>query len=305
MNTADMIGHEPLVSVVIPCYQQARFLGEAIESVLAQTYPHYEIIVVDDGSSDDVEEVAARYSSVRYIRQENRGSAAARNAGLRESTGPYVVFLDADDRLLPRAFEIALSGFRTHPECAFVFGLCRLIAQDSSILPASQEPYFEENHYAGMLRTCPIWHPAAVVFRRAVLDSVGAFDPSLIVCSDYELYLRVARSVPVHGHNHLVSEYRQHSANKSLNTAKMLKHVTMILRSQLVYIKGDPQCEAAYGTGLRNWQELYYKQSAKQAWDCVRSGNRMPAMRNILLLVQHTPRVLSRFIGARIARNIR
>src|SRR5215212_9690625 len=96
-------GSPPLVSVVIPCYNQAHFLSEAIESVLAQTHPNFEIIVVDDGSTDNTSEVAARYPGVRHIRQDNQGLAAARNTGLRESKGTCLVFLDADDRLLPNA----------------------------------------------------------------------------------------------------------------------------------------------------------------------------------------------------------
>src|ERR687898_3616338 len=105
----------PLVSVVIPCYNQARFLGEAIESVLAQSYPHFEVIVVDDGSTDNTSEVAASYAGVRYIRQENQGLAGARNAGIRRSRGSYLVFLDADDRLLADALEAGLASLEEHP----------------------------------------------------------------------------------------------------------------------------------------------------------------------------------------------
>src|SRR5215210_7479587 len=123
-----------LVSVIIPCYNQAHFLGEAIESVLAQNHPRFEILVVDDGSTDDTSEVAARYPEVRCLRQENRGLAAARNAGLRSSEGEYVVFLDADDRLLPNALEAGLVCFEDHRECALVAGHYRLIAADGSLL---------------------------------------------------------------------------------------------------------------------------------------------------------------------------
>src|SRR5215217_62523 len=94
---------EPLVSVVIPCYNQAHFLKEAIESVLKQSYAHYEIVVVDDGSTDETSEVASSYEGVRLIRQENRGLAEARNTGIKHSEGDFLVFLDADDRLLPEA----------------------------------------------------------------------------------------------------------------------------------------------------------------------------------------------------------
>src|ERR687894_2072239 len=103
-------GEGGLVTVVIPCYNQAHFLGEAIESVLSQTYPHFEIVVVDDGSTDNTSEVASGYppDKVRLIRQENKGLSAARNAGLGRSGGEYVVFLDSDDRLLAEALEVGV-----------------------------------------------------------------------------------------------------------------------------------------------------------------------------------------------------
>ena len=122
----------PLVSVVIPCYEQARFLSEAIESVLAQTYPHFEVVVVDDGSADNASEVAARYPGVRCVRQENRGLAEARNTGIRRTNGSFMVFLDADDRLLPDALEAGLGCFEEHPECALVYGHCSFMTFDES-----------------------------------------------------------------------------------------------------------------------------------------------------------------------------
>src|SRR5438045_8737275 len=93
----------PMISVSIPCYNQAHLLPEAIESVLAQTYAHIEGIVVDDGSLDDTSQVANRYAGIRCIRQQNQGLSGARNTGLRESLGDFIMFLDADDRLTPNA----------------------------------------------------------------------------------------------------------------------------------------------------------------------------------------------------------
>src|SRR5262245_10694873 len=97
-----------LVSVVIPCYNHAEFLGEAIESVKAQTCAGSDVVVVDDGSTDRSAEVARRYSGVRFLTQRNQGAGAARNTGLQHVRGEFVVFLDADDRLLPHAFEAGL-----------------------------------------------------------------------------------------------------------------------------------------------------------------------------------------------------
>src|SRR5579872_2171738 len=102
----------PLVSVVVVCYNQAHFLADAINSVLGQTYKNVEIIVVDDGSTDDTAATAQRFPGIRYIHQKNCGLSAARNTGLKASRGQYLVFLDGDDRLLPEAVSVGIETFR-------------------------------------------------------------------------------------------------------------------------------------------------------------------------------------------------
>src|SRR5215217_2853327 len=163
----------PLVSVVIPCYNQAHFLGEAIESALAQSHPNFEVVVVNDGSTDDTAEVAARYPRVRYLRQKNRGLSAARNTGLRHSEGEYVVFLDADDRLLPEALKTGLKCLKAHSECAFASGRYRFIAGDGSFLKPQRQRFVDKDSYVALLRRNYIGPPAAVMYRRAVFESVG------------------------------------------------------------------------------------------------------------------------------------
>src|SRR5215213_6007654 len=145
-----------LVSVVIPCYNQARFLGEAIESILSQGYSDFEVIVVDDGSQDDTEKVASRYatedSRVKLVRQENRGLAGARNTGLAEARGEYVVFLDSDDRLVGGALEVGVRELGSHPRCAFVSGQYTAVAADGSPLWRPHEPPLEQDGYLMMLQ---------------------------------------------------------------------------------------------------------------------------------------------------------
>src|ERR671913_400837 len=132
------VGKAGFVSVVIPCYNQAHFLGEAIDSVLSQSYTDFEVIVVDDGSQDDTQGVASTYVDedprVRLVSQENRGLAGARNRGLAESRGEYVVFLDSDDRLAEAALEVGVRELEANPDCAFVSGQYRAIAVDGSHL---------------------------------------------------------------------------------------------------------------------------------------------------------------------------
>ena len=247
-----------LVSIIIPCYNQARFLSEAIESVLKQSYSPLEVIVVDDGSSDNTSEVAARYSMVRLIKQDNQGLARARNRGLAESKGEYVNFLDADDRLLPNAIELGVRSLQTQPEWAFVHGRYRYI--DMAGNPAQ---HFDarveriEDYYEALLRRNFIGMSATVMYRRAVLESVGGFLPTLPVCEDYELYLRICRAFPVGRHDEIVAEYRLHERSLSRDYGRMLQASIKVLRSQQSCVKGHARYEEAYEEGLRLYREFY------------------------------------------------
>ena len=137
-----------LISVIVPCYNQAHFLTEAIASILSQTYSHYEIVVVDDGSTDNTAEVAGRFPGVRCVCQDNRGLAAARNTGILSSNGDYLVFLDADDRLLPHALKAGLDCLSAHPECAFVAGRCARIGGDGQSLPTTEDAGLDGDPYS-------------------------------------------------------------------------------------------------------------------------------------------------------------
>ena len=123
-----------LVSVVIPCYNQAHFLGEAIESVASQTYEAIETIVVDDGSTDDTAEVASSHA-VRCVRQQNQGVAEARNGGMRAARGDVLLFLDSDDWLLGDAIEKLAAAAADHPEAALFHGSCRFVDQGGALNP--------------------------------------------------------------------------------------------------------------------------------------------------------------------------
>jgi glycosyltransferase involved in cell wall biosynthesis len=246
-----------LVSVVIPCYRQAHFLGEAIESVLSQSYRNFEIIVVDDGSPDNTFEVATRYPGVRYIRQDNRGQSGARNRGLQESKGNYLVFLDADDRLFPNALEIGMDCLDVHPECAFVFGHVKFIAQDGSPLLNLNKSRVSGDHYLNLLRHNYITTVGMVMFRRAIFDSAIGFDPSLAPAEDWDLYLRITKSFPVYDHGKVVVEYRIHTGNITSNNALLLKYCLAVISSQRDFIKGNKQYEGSYKFWIKGIQYYY------------------------------------------------
>lgn len=279
------------VSVIITCYNQAYFLGEAIESALAQTYPLLEVIVVDDGSSDDPSSVAARYQGVSFIRQDNQGVAAARNTGIRQSKGAYLVFLDGDDRLLPDAVETGLYYFNIQPECAFVSGHFKAITSGGLPARTRLQPCVTSAHYVELLRRVYIQTPATVMFRREVLRSVNGFDTSsmFINCEDHELYLRIARSFPVCCHGQVVAEWRVHAANTSADAAMMLKSALAVYRSQLKYVKGNEQYEKAHRSGVRLLQAHFGKKLIRQIWAHIRMRAWERARSELLLLLLHCP----------------
>jgi glycosyltransferase involved in cell wall biosynthesis len=279
----------PLVTVVIPCYNQAHFLGEAIESVLKQTYPHYEIVVVDDGSSDNTSEVASSYEGVRLIRQENRGLSEARNTGIKHSEGDYLVFLDADDRLLPEALAAGIECFDSRPECAFVFGRYRFMAVDGRPLNAPTLPSDQDDHYVRLLRGPYIGMPAVGMYRRFAFATVGVFDPSVNPAADYDLYLRITRRYPAHLHDTLVAEYRQHGANMTGDPAKMLKSVIETLRRQKAYAKKDERHREAYKTGVRAWHRWYGVPLAAEVRRQVRDGQWRRAAAGAWALLRYYP----------------
>ena len=119
-STSENLG--PLVSIVVTCFNQGRYLADAVESARHQTCDRTELIIVDDGSTDDTAAVAAQVGVAQLIRQANAGLPAARNAGLYRARGKYITFLDADDLLLPKAIELGLACHNATPGCAFVYG---------------------------------------------------------------------------------------------------------------------------------------------------------------------------------------
>jgi glycosyltransferase involved in cell wall biosynthesis len=282
------VGETGLVSVVIPCYNQAHFLGEAIESVLGQTYRRHEIVVIDDGSTDNTSEVAGRYGRVHLIRQENRGLSSSRNAGIEQSEGEYLVFLDADDRLLPEALRTGVEHLDSHPECVFVFGHYRFIAQNGSPL-AECRPPIHDDYYGSLLRRNFIGMHAAVVYRRTLFESVGGFDGVLDGCEDYDLYLRAALRFPIYNHARLVAEYRRYDGAMSRDSRRMLKTAIEVLRSQWKYARKTKLYREAYKTGMRTWRTAYGIPLAKEVREQAREGYWKRALSGAWALLRYYP----------------
>jgi glycosyltransferase involved in cell wall biosynthesis len=288
--------------VVIPCYNQAHFLGEAIESVFSQSYRRFEVIVVDDGSTDETSEVAVRYGEegVRLIRQENRGLARARNRGLEGAKGEYVVFLDADDRLLPRALEAGLECFEAHPECALVAGHSRFMDADGFIRAEPRPPRpIGSDLFLALLERRYFVIPGAVMYRCAVIESVGAFDTSLGAAEDYDLYFRIAKTFPVYWHHEVVLEYRKHDASMTRKAGLMLQHTVVVLRRQWRYVRGKRRYREAFQVGLRSGREEYGYRLAEWVREQIGQGRWREALGGAYLLARYHPGGLTLLVSTK------
>lgn len=282
----------PLISVVIPCYNQAEFLADAIESAVSDTFP-VEIVVVDDGSTDDTHVVAARYAGVRCVRQGNRGLAAARNRGLEAATGDFVIFLDADDRLLPGGIDAGARALGSHPECAMAFGRCVMMGRDGMMWPTPTPPVVAAHHHAALLRTNLIWMPAMAILRRDAVIGAGGFAPGFDAAADYDLYLRLARDHSLLDHGHLVAAYRRHSGCMSRNANRMLRETLAVMRRNRLYA-AKARLLADWNAGYARWQDFYGTQLVEEIRAHLRQRELAGMLRKGSALARYAPGVLVR-----------
>jgi glycosyltransferase involved in cell wall biosynthesis len=224
-----------LVSVIIPTYNRAAYIAQAIRSVQAQTYPHVEIIVGDDGSTDNTADIVAQFGgSVTYLPLPHRGQpAATRNAGLAAARGEYVAFLDSDDLFLPGRLARQLATFGDHPDAGMVY---------SDGYYFRDEPETPIGHVLDGLPTPSgdalpdllrgnFLAPPVVLIRRSCLDSVGVFDerPEFFAVEDYDLWLRIAARFPLVYAPGSVAAIRRHAQSISGDVATLRTGVLRVI----------------------------------------------------------------------------
>ena len=189
---------KPLVSVIIPTYNRGWVLREAIDSVLAQDYKNYELIVVDDGSTDDTREILAAYRrDIIVLRQANKGVSAARNRGIAQARGQLVAFLDSDDTWLPRKLSRQIDFFNLHPDAAINQTEEIWIRNNVRVNPKDRHRKPSGMIFERSLELCLV-SPSAVMIKKTLFDAVGVFDEDLPACEDYDLWLRIGCRFPVY-----------------------------------------------------------------------------------------------------------
>jgi len=213
----------PKVSVVIPTFNRAHLIQDALESVFAQTYKDYEVVVVDDGSTDNTREVLKPYlHRIRYVWQENQGVAAARNRGIFLAKGAYITFLDSDDKWVPEKLKRQVDYLETHPSVSLVYG--QMISysvnrpDEKKMLPQRIVRSFKE-----LIKESDQIPTSTVMVRKRCLEAVGGFNPSFYITEDYELWLRVSRRFQIDYLEGVVAEYRVHSSNVTLDVEKVAR----------------------------------------------------------------------------------
>lgn len=246
----------PSVSVVITTYNHAHFLRDALASVMAQTTPAHEVIVVDDGSTDNPANVLAPFPAVKLIQQSNAGLAAARNTGLVAARSTYVLFLDADDLLAPHAIAAGLAAIEAVPQAAFVYGGHRLVDEKGNPTRTRFDP-IDGDPFAAMLKMNLIGMHATVLYRREILVEAGGFNVQLRLCEDYDVYLKLARKHVIASHPAVIADYRKHANNVSNDHASMLKAVLAVHASHRPQKSDNQRLQRAWAEGRRNWRGIY------------------------------------------------
>jgi glycosyltransferase involved in cell wall biosynthesis len=208
-----------LVTTIIPVFNRAAMLREAVASVLAQTYRPIEILIVDDGSTDDTprvaDELAAAHPEVTGIHQTNRGVGLAREAGRLAARGEFIQHLDSDDILYPHKFELQVAGLRAHPECGVSYGWTRGRTHDGQLGEAPERWTGEAfaTMFPAMLQ-CRIWQTLTPLYRKTLIDRAGSWLP-LINEEDWEYDARIAAfGVRLHHVPEWVAEFRHHEGER-------------------------------------------------------------------------------------------
>ena len=300
----------PLVSVITPCFvsshAQAHLLDETLATVEAQSGPPIEALVVDDGSPVDLAPVVARHPRARLLRQPNAGPAVARNLGIRESRGDYLVFLDADDHLLPDALAAGLRAFADAPSSAMVVGRREDMTHDGQPTGyVSELPPAGKAFYLTLLDFD--WYiipPSSCMVRRAVAEAVGGFrDPW--GADDLDFYLRVARHGPVHCYGGPpVTRYRRYPTSSSRDGARMLRSVRAVYDREWPFVRGDAAREAAFHLGLGRLTDIFQRALIENVEVRLADGDWDGALAAARLLAHERPELAREALGPALAQAV-
>lgn len=306
----------PTVTVVIPSYNNARYIGQTLDSIAAQTFDDYEVIVVNDGS-DDREELERLLEShplpVIYISQENKGVSAARNAAIRIGRGEFYAQLDADDQWTPEYLEVQLGILRENPDVALVYPNARIIGDGApvelefmKVSPSEGEVTFESL----VRQRCTVL--TCVTARMSAIRETGMFDEGLRSCEDFDLWLRLVK----HGgrivyHRRILALYRRHQGSLSSDRVWMLRHLLAVFEkwtnsadltpAELAVVNEQITVNRAE-LRLHEGKRALSEGGASAALVCFQKANQdmqRPKLALVIFLLRHVPRLVVWTFAAR------
>jgi glycosyltransferase involved in cell wall biosynthesis len=261
----------PLVSVIVPAYNVADYIGDALNSVLAQTFTDHEIIVINDGSPDTeaLEKVLAPYlSRIVYLKQENRGVSAARNTGIKAARGSLIAFLDGDDSWLPHYLEVQVPRIQADPTIDVLYPNVVMFGDSSeageefkTICPSNGEVTFERL----LLQECNVSNCS--IARRETILRAGLFDESLRSVEDFDLWLRVIKQGGrIAYHREVLARYRRRSGSLTANPIWLSEHVLKVLRKVKQTMELTPSERATLDNQLEHFHALLRLHQGKRAF---------------------------------------
>ena len=283
----------PLVSAIIPCYNHGRYLAASIDSVLNQTYRPVEVIVVDDGSTDNTEEVARTFGDrIKYIYQANAGPSVARNNAIRHSTGELIALLDADDTWRPSKLEVQVPTFNNSDNVGLVVSAYMWFNAESgesgTLVPAIDGDVQHE-----LLRHCFVGALTAV-FPRYVFDEVGDFDPSLLAAQDWDMWLRIARKYDIVPLTDVVADYRSEAGSVSRNQRRMFDNRMRLLTSDRMIHRNCAECRAALRSSRRGAHVSLSSEYCERARKAACTRNYITAIVLSMKAIRHDPNAVTR-----------
>lgn len=266
-----------LVSVIIPNYNHAAYLGAAIQSVLDQSYRQVEIIVVDDGSTDNSREVVARFGDqVRYIWQTNQGLSAARNSGIRAAKGSYIALLDADDLYETAFLQTLVATLAATPTADGIYCGYQFVDEQNRLLPQREARLISVDRLYAALAEGNFLVPEAMLLRHVCYEQVGAFDETLSACEDWDMWLRVTKSFNIIGASQVLTRHRILPSSMSTDPTRMFTNRLAVLQKHFGPATADGNQEnslkqRAYGrTYLISGVEYLQFRDLGRVYSCLR-----------------------------------
>jgi len=227
---------KPLVSVIIPTYNYEQYLARTIKSVLKQTYKNIEIIICDDGSTDNTREIIKKFKHHKKIRcyyQSNQGPASARNLGIKKAKGEFIAFLDSDDYWLPKKIEKQLKIFTKNKQIGLVYCFHYWVNEKGKITGKKKKSYRGDIWQDLLQGNLVVGSSSATVVKKECFDKIGLFDESLKSCEDWDMWLRIARVYQIDLIPELLVKITQHQGQLGNKKLKLAKYRLKVMKKNL------------------------------------------------------------------------